>query len=68
MPEIKLFCIAATERDTGTEIIHTPEAWRVEEIDADGDGGVALAIFTGSFAEKRAHEYAEQLCLRQRRD
>jgi hypothetical protein len=44
------------------------EEWRVEELDADDDGGIALAIFTGPFAEERAYGYAEQLRLRQRRD
>ena len=61
MSEIKVFRIPPSERDTGTEIIRTPEAWRVEELDADDDGGIALAIFTGPFAEERARKYAERL-------
>jgi hypothetical protein len=43
------------------------EEWRVEEIDADGHGGIATATFTGAFAEERARGYAEQLRGRQRR-
>jgi len=32
--------------------------WRVECLDADGDGGVAVTIFAGTSAEDRAIEYA----------
>jgi hypothetical protein len=35
-----------------------PNAWRVEKLDSDGDGGVDLAIFDGPNAEARAREYA----------
>lgn len=33
-------------------------AWRVEKLDADGDGGVAVTIFAGPDARERAVEYA----------
>jgi len=51
MREIKLF-------HTPTA---TPEEWRVEEYDADGDDGVAVTVFTGPGAERRAKEFAERL-------
>ena len=35
-----------------------PNAWRVEKLDADGDGGVDIAIFAGPSARDRATEYA----------
>jgi hypothetical protein len=34
------------------------DAWRVEKLDADGDGGVDVTIFAGPDAQKRAEEYA----------
>ena len=42
----------------------TPGAWRVEEIDADGDGGVAVAVFFGVDAERRARDHAYALAHR----
>lgn len=41
-----MFHIPASERDTGTEIIHTPEERRVEDFDCDDDGGIAMATFS----------------------
>ena len=41
-----------------------PGAWRVEEIDADEDGGVAVAVFSGVDAEQRAREHAYALAHR----
>ncbi len=35
-----------------------PNSWRVEKLDADGDGGVHVTIFSGPDARKRADEYA----------
>jgi hypothetical protein len=35
-----------------------PNAWRVEKLDSDGDGGIDLTIFDGPDAEARAREYA----------
>lgn len=61
MGEIKVFSIPAHEADTGAEIIGFHAEWWVEEHDADDDGGIALAIFTGPFAEERARMYAERL-------
>ena len=43
------------------ERIDIPNEWRVEEYEADGDAGVAVAIFTGPHAEPRARRYAERL-------
>jgi hypothetical protein len=43
------------------EIIDISDEWRVEEYDADGDAGIAVAIFTGPHAEARARHYAERL-------
>jgi hypothetical protein len=63
-----LFRIPASEQDTGTEIIHTLEEWRVEDVDCDGDGGIAMAPFSGPFAEEGARGYAEQLRGQRRRD
>jgi hypothetical protein len=68
MSEVKLFRLAPAEHDTGTEVVHVPEAWQVEEYEADDDDGIAVAIFSGPAAEERAYEYAEQLRLRQFRD
>jgi hypothetical protein len=36
----------------------TPDEWRVEAIDHEGDGEVYVAIFSGPDAEARAREYA----------
>lgn len=36
----------------------TPNAWRVEKLDSDGDGGVDVTIFAGPSARERATEYA----------
>lgn len=49
--EVKLFHFPDAE----------PERWQVEEYEADGDAGVAVAIFTGPHAERRARELAERL-------
>jgi len=68
MNEIKVFRIPACEQSAGDATIHMPEAWRVEEIDADDDGGIAMATFTGPFAEERARQYADQLRGRRYRD
>jgi hypothetical protein len=35
-----------------------PNAWRVEKLDSDGDGGVDVTIFAGPDAHERATEYA----------
>jgi hypothetical protein len=66
--EVKTIFSAGTERVVRrgwfwrrVEIIDISEEWRVEEYDADGDAGVAVAIFTGPHAEPRARRYAEQL-------
>ena len=37
---------------------NAPMEWRVEAVDADGDGGVHVTTFSGPDAERRAHEYA----------
>lgn len=36
----------------------TMDTWRVEAINACGDGEVFVTIFSGPDAEARAHEYA----------
>jgi len=36
-----------------------PDDWVVWVSNVDGDGGLSLAIFSGSDAEERAVEYAE---------
>jgi hypothetical protein len=66
--EVKTIFSAGTERVVRrgwfwrrVEIIDVPNEWRVEECDADGDSGVAVAIFTGPHAEPRARHYTEQL-------
>lgn len=51
MREIKLFHIWFAD----------PEEWRVEEYEADDDAGVAVTVFTGPGAERRAKEFAERL-------
>jgi hypothetical protein len=38
-----------------------PQAWRVEDNDADDDGACEVTIFAGYRAEERAREYAEWL-------
>lgn len=35
-----------------------PNAWRVEKLDSDEDGGVDVTIFSGPNARERATEYA----------
>ena len=35
-----------------------PNAWRVEKLDSDEDGGVDVTIFSGPNAHERAVEYA----------
>ena len=35
-----------------------PNAWRVEKLDSDQDGGVDVTIFSGPSALERATEYA----------
>jgi hypothetical protein len=35
-----------------------PNAWRVEKLDSDEDGGVDVTIFAGPAARERATEYA----------
>jgi hypothetical protein len=35
-----------------------PEDWRVENLNADGDGGCEVAIFSGPRAEERARRFA----------
>ena len=35
-----------------------PNAWGVEAIDAEGDGAVLMALFSGPDAKERALEYA----------
>jgi hypothetical protein len=35
-----------------------PNAWRVEKLDSDQDGGVDVTIFSGPSARERATEYA----------
>lgn len=67
MSEVKIFHASAIKRDAGTEI-HTLEEWRVDELDADGDGGIATALFTEPFVEERTRRYAGQLRRPQRRD
>lgn len=67
MSKVKIFHASAIKRDAGTEI-QTLEEWRVEEIDADGDGGIAMATFTGPFAEERARGHAGQLRGQRRRE
>jgi hypothetical protein len=51
MPEIKIF----------HDPTATPEEWRVEEVDSDGEGGCDVVIFTGPHAEERARRFAEGL-------
>ena len=51
MREVRLFHFPDAE----------PERWQVEEYEADGDAGVAVAIFTGPHAERRARELADRL-------
>ena len=48
MPEITVIY------DPGAE----EEEWRVEGHNCDGDGGMAVAVFAGSFAEARARRFA----------
>jgi hypothetical protein len=35
-----------------------PNAWRVEKLDSDQDGGIDVTIFSGQCARERAAEYA----------
>jgi len=46
-------------------IVHNPDAeqdeWWVEDEDCDGEGGMAVAIFAGPFAEGRAKRFTERL-------
>lgn len=35
-----------------------PNAWRVEKLDSDQDGGIDVTIFSGPSARERAAEYA----------
>jgi hypothetical protein len=55
--------IVAYMRDI--KVIHDPDAeqeeWRVEDHDCDGDGGMAVAIVAGPFAEARAKRFTERL-------
>jgi hypothetical protein len=37
---------------------HSPNEWRVEAIDFDGDGDCFVTLFGGPQAELRAREYA----------
>jgi hypothetical protein len=57
--EIKVSHSPGTEEYKGDTIIHHPEEWRVEDIDCDGDGGCAIALFSGPFAAERADRYAD---------
>lgn len=44
-----------------TEIVHDAtirDAWRVEKLNTDSDGGVDVTIFAGPRAYERAAEYA----------
>jgi hypothetical protein len=43
------------------EHANIPNAWVVEHIDADGDGGVAVTIFDSCDAKGRAEAYADWL-------
>lgn len=43
-----------------------PCAWRVEVIEANGDGSCRVTIFAGDKAEERAREYADWLRSRQK--
>jgi len=68
MREIKIIFSGGTERVVRqgwfwrrVEITNIPDEWRVEEYDADGDAGLAVAISTGPHAEPRARRYAEWL-------
>lgn len=36
-----------------------PDDWVVQALDPDDDGGISTTIFSGSYAESRAKEYAE---------
>jgi hypothetical protein len=50
-----------TASDIPAEIIKDaaiPNAWRVEKLDSDEDGGVDVTIFSGPNARERAAEYA----------
>ncbi len=38
-----------------------PDEWRVEDIDADGDGSVSVVIFSGFETDRRAKRYADRL-------
>ncbi len=38
---------------------NTPEEWRVEVVNVDGDGGVSVTIFSGDNPEARARAYAK---------
>ena len=51
MREIKIVHNADAEQE---------ERW-VEDFDCDGEGGMAIAIFSGPFAEGRAKRFAERL-------
>jgi hypothetical protein len=37
------------------------DEWRVEEFNADGEGGCFVAIFSGVRAEQRAKRFADRL-------
>ena len=39
----------------------TPEIWRVEQINSDGDGGIDMADFSGPNAEARARAFARSI-------
>jgi hypothetical protein len=47
-------------KDFPAEIIpdSSPNAWRVEKLNSDDDGGVDVTIFAGPDARERAAEYA----------
>jgi hypothetical protein len=38
-----------------------PQAWVVEHVDADDDGGIAFTIFDGCNPKRRAEDYARSL-------
>lgn len=38
-----------------------PEQWRVEHLDADEDGGVLVANFSGPGAQSHARQFAQLL-------
>ena len=62
-PKEKCYPFGGEPRPFPVEVVPDatiPNAWRVEKLDSDGDGGVDVTIFAGPAAHERATEYARQ--------